>query len=93
MSNPNDDEIPRGPEDIPLKNYVSKHPIVILVTDVKSDRIIREERVDYSSSEARKWIGRISFWGTTHGYSITTMSEKDHEEWSRRLQDKELSKQ
>lgn len=76
MSDP--DDIPRGPEDIPLKGYVSQHPIVILIIDIKSKRKIREERINYSDADARRWLGRITHWATTNNYMVQTCSEKDY---------------
>lgn len=74
----NNEEIPRGPEDIPLKQYVSKHNIVILIIDAKSKRKIREERINYSDADARRWLGRITHWATSNHYIVQTCSEGDY---------------
>jgi hypothetical protein len=74
-----DYELPKGPEDIPLKGYVKVHPLVIIIKDIKSSRRIREERINYSEPEQRRWLGRITHWATTNGYSVETMSEADFE--------------
>lgn len=72
------EDIPRGPEDLPLRTYIKEHNLVIVLKDVKSGRRIREERINYSDSEARKWLGKITYFGTTHGYSVETFAEKDY---------------
>jgi hypothetical protein len=72
------DDTPRGPEDLPPKQYVRDFPLVVLVKDIKSGRIIREEHVNYSDSDARKWIGKLTFYMCNQGYSIVTMAEKDY---------------
>lgn len=71
-------EIPRGPEDIPLKGYIKEFPIVIIIYDIISNRPIREERINYSDGEARKWLGRICYWACANGYSVKTIAEKDY---------------
>lgn len=73
-----DNSIPRGPEDLPLKSFVKEHPLVIVLKDIKSGRRIREERINYSDPEARRWLGKITYYGTTHGYSIETFAEADY---------------
>ena len=70
--------IPRGPEDMPLQKYVAEFPMVIILKDVKSGRSIREERINYSDNEARRWLGRITYFACTNGYSVETMAEKDY---------------
>ena len=72
------DEVPRGPEDMPLRSYVAKHNIVILVIDVKSKMPIREERINYSDPELRRWLGKITYWATTNGYMVQTCAEADY---------------
>jgi hypothetical protein len=74
------EEIPRGPWDVPLKGYVKEFYIILLIKDIKSDRYIKEEKVNYGDSEIRKWLGRVSYWAWCHGYAIETMSLKDYEE-------------
>lgn len=71
--------VPRGPEDIPLKTYIKDFQVVVLIKDIKSNRYIREEKINYSDVNVRKWLGRISFWAWTNGYLIETMSLTDYE--------------
>lgn len=73
-----DQDIPRGPEDIPLQKYVSKLNLVIVVIDAKSKRKIREERINYSDKEARMWLGRITVWAASNKYIVQTCSEADY---------------
>lgn len=73
------EDIPRGPWDIPLKSYVKEFYIILLVKDIKSNRYIKEEKVNYSDPEIRKWLGRMSYWAWCHGYAIETMSLLDYE--------------
>ena len=73
-----EDNVPRGPEDMPLKGYVKDHKLVIILKDIKSGRRVREERINYSDPEARRWLGKVTYYGTTHGYSIETFAEKDY---------------
>ena len=73
------DDIPRGPWDVPLKGYIRKVQIILLIKDVISDRYIKEEKVDYGDPEIRKWIGRVSYWAWTNGYSVETLNLDDHE--------------
>lgn len=72
-------DIPRGPEDIPDRvGYVMNIELVIIIKDLKSQRKIREERINYSDSEARKWLGRITYHAIVNGYSVETMNAKDY---------------
>lgn len=70
--------IPRGEEDIPLRRVITNLPIVVVITDIKSNRKIREERVNFSDIEARRWLGKVTAWCVTNGYSITTCNEVDY---------------
>lgn len=72
------EEIPRGPEDLPLRSYIKEHNLVIVLKDIKSGRRIREERINYSDPEARKWLGKCTYYATTNGYSVETFAEKDY---------------
>lgn len=71
-------DIPRGPEDVPLRNRITTLPIVILIIDVKSKRKIREERIDFSDKEARGWLGKVTAWAVSNGYIIQTCAASDY---------------
>ncbi len=71
-------DIPRGPEDVPLRKKIMELQIVIVIVDIKSKRPIREERIDFSDREARSWLGRLSAWAFTNGYSIITCAASDY---------------
>lgn len=73
------DDVPKGPWDIPLKGYVKELFIIVLIKDIKSDRYIDEKKVNYSDPEIRRWIGRISYWAWNNGYLVETMLLKDYE--------------
>ena len=72
------DDIPRGPEDIPLKGYYKEFYIYVVIIDVISGRKIREEKINYGNLEARKWLGRITFWACNNKYEIRTCAEADY---------------
>lgn len=73
-----DDIVPRGPEDLPLKGYVKNHTLVIILKDVKSGRRVREEKINYSDPDARRWLGKVTYYATTNGYSVETFADKDY---------------
>lgn len=73
--------IPTGPWDIPLKEYVKVHSLMILITELKTDKVIGTYKVNYSEPEERRWIGRVSYWATTNGYSVETLSEEDYNKY------------
>lgn len=70
--------IPRGPEDVPLKEYVTDHPLVIVVKDIKTGKVVREETINYSDSKSRQWLGRVTLWATTNNYMVQTCAKKDY---------------
>lgn len=72
------EEIPRGPEDIPLPKYVSKLNLVIVIIDIMSGRKIREEHINYSDKDARMWLGRITVWAANNKYMVQTCAEADY---------------
>ncbi len=76
-----DNLVPRGPEDIPLKNFIKELFVVVLIKDIKSDRYIREEKINYSDPEVRRWLGRVSYWAWSSGYQVETLSLKDYNEF------------
>lgn len=72
-----------GPEDMPLREYVKTFPMVINVYDLKTDKIVRHEKIDYSNFDHRKWLGKISYWAAMNGCSVETMSAEDHEKYNK----------
>jgi hypothetical protein len=52
--------------------------LVIVLKDIKSGRRIREEHINYSDGDARRWLGKITYYATTNGYSVETFAEKDY---------------
>ena len=73
--------VPRGPEDVPLKSFIKELFVVVLIKDIKSGRYIREERINYSDPEVRRWLGRCSYWAWSNQYQVETLSLKDYEEF------------
>lgn len=73
------EEIPRGPENLPLKKFNNEpHWLMIVIVDCKSGRKIREEKINYSDREARLWLARVTYWSTTNNYEVRTCAEKDY---------------
>lgn len=75
MANEN---VPRGPEDIPLKNFSKVHYLMVTIVDIKSGRAIRAEKINYSEREARLWLGKVTYWATTNNYEVRTCAETDY---------------
>lgn len=73
-----DNDIPRGPEDVPLQKYINKLQLVIVIIDIVSGRKIREEHINYSDKEARMWLGRVSVWAASNKYMVQTCNEADY---------------
>lgn len=70
--------VPRGPEDLPLREYVKDHRLVILVYNLDNDVVLRKETINYSEPAERRWLGKITYWASVNGHSVETMSEKDY---------------
>lgn len=71
-----------GPEDLPLRGgYIKTFPMMILIRDLKVDKIIRKEQIDYGKIEDRRWLGRISYYCCTNNLSVETMSLNDFKEY------------
>lgn len=64
-----------GPEFAPLRNYVKSFKIIVEIFD-KDDNVIRTERMDYGEPEDRAWLGKLSFWSWSNGYSVETRQDK-----------------
>lgn len=58
-----------GPESLPLRNYIEHLPLTVTVYDDK-DNVMREEKIDYSTPDHRKWIGRVTVWACTNGFTV-----------------------
>lgn len=66
---------PSGPENKKLPEFNAKRtPVIVSVFDA-NDKLVREERIDYSDFEHRKWLGRITFWAITEGLIVETRGE------------------
>lgn len=72
------EEIPRGPEDMPLRSIVTEFYIMVTLIDIKSNRKIRVEKINYGNAEARRWLGKCTYYALTHGYRVETCAESDY---------------
>lgn len=70
-----------GEENLPPRHIVSRSiPILVLVYNLRdNDSVAIEKRIDYSSMEDRKWLGRITHWAVTNHHSVETMAIVDAE--------------
>ena len=64
----NNKPVPKGPWDLPLREYVKSFPIVVAIYD--GEKLVHEEKIDYGNYEHRKWLGRATYWATSNGYSV-----------------------
>ena len=71
---------PDGPENVPLNGFNKTFKVVVLIYDLKnSDNVIDMREIDYGLLDDRRWLGRVSFWAWSRGYSVETMSLADAE--------------
>lgn len=77
-------DIRTGDEFKPLKEFNIHCPTHVFVIDIKNDDVvIRHGQFDYANFEHRKWLGKLTFWALSNGYSIETVAKKDVEpEWN-----------
>lgn len=59
-----------GPESVPLREYIKSFPLIVTIFD--NDKVVREEKVDYSDKTHRQWIGKVTVWAITNGYTVET---------------------
>lgn len=72
-------KLPSGPWDVPLREFVKTFPIMVTIYNLKNNEIVKEQQIDYSSYEDRKFLGRITHWAITAGHSVETMALSDYE--------------
>ena len=71
---------PNGPENVPLMSFNKTFKVVVLIYDLKnSDNVIDMREIDYGLLDDRRWLGKVSFWAWSKGYSVETMSLADAE--------------
>lgn len=63
--------VPSGPEDMPLREYVKDFPITISIFDQK-DKLLRTENINYGNHEHRRWLGRVTHWACSQGWTVET---------------------
>lgn len=59
-----------GPESILLREIIKSLPIT--VTIFNNDKVINEQKIDYSNKDHRQWIGRVTVWAVTNGFTVET---------------------
>lgn len=76
-------DIKSGDEFKPLQQFNTYFPVHVFVLDIKDDNsVIRHGKIDYANRDHRSWLGRLSFWAMSNGYSVETVAAKDVErEW------------
>ena len=67
----------RGAENVPLKNINKDMPILVLVYDLRTDKLVEEKRINYGDAEERRYLGRISYWAFTNHCSVETYAIAD----------------
>jgi hypothetical protein len=72
-------EYRRGAENIPLKSINKDLPILVMVYDLATDKLVDEVRMNYGDAEDRKHLGRITFYALTHHCSVETIAIIDAE--------------
>ena len=77
-------EIPRpdpdGAENVPLSSFNKSFIVVVFIYNLKNnDEVIDMRQIDYGSLEDRRWLGKVSFWAWSKGYSVETMRLSDAE--------------
>ena len=71
---------PAGPESVPINGYIKSYKVAVFIYNLKKDdEIIDCREIDYANREDRAWIGKVSYWAWTNGYSVETMSLADAE--------------
>lgn len=64
------DDVPKGPEDAPLREYVKDFPVT--VTLYENDKLLREEKINYGNAEHRRWLGKVTYFAISQGYTVET---------------------
>lgn len=68
-----------GPWDIPLRQYITTLPIVVMIFNIQNDCIEKEIVIDYGNADDRKFLGKISFWAYSNGRSVECISKTDYD--------------
>lgn len=74
MNNKINAKTPTGPEDMPLREYIKSFPMTVSIYN--GDDLIREEHIDYGNFEHRKWLGKVTYWACSEGYTVETMKKE-----------------
>lgn len=68
-----------GIENFPLPEVIKDLPMIVILTELSTDKIVGTLELNYSNVNDRKHLGRITAWAVTNGHSVETMSRKDAE--------------
>lgn len=67
--------------DLPLRSYVKSFKMSVIVYSLKTDKPVLDTEMDYGNPEHRKWLGKLTYFACSNGYSVETMSLKDRENY------------
>jgi hypothetical protein len=67
--------------DLPLREYIKSFILNVTVYDLKTGKAILDTQMDYGNYEHRKWLGKLTYFSCTNGYSVETMSATDYEKY------------
>lgn len=72
-------EMARKPVDIPKPMADFDDPLIIMVyvVSLDDDKKIAEHKIDYSKADARKFLGKLTFWAINNRHYIQTMLLSD----------------
>lgn len=70
MSKENKSIIKGRPWDAPVREYVKHFPMMISVYD--GDKLVKEQEIDYGKYEDRRFLGKLTYWALTEGYTVET---------------------
>jgi hypothetical protein len=69
-----------GPENVPTGVYVKTLPIAVFIIDLKNnDTILMQYQIDFSKADDKQWLGRMSAYAWSKGWSVETMKLSDAE--------------
>lgn len=82
-------DLKSGDEFKPLRHFNTFFPCHVFVIDNKGDdnhdggHVVRHGEFDYADRDHRLWLGKLTFWALSEGYSVETVAKKDAEpEWN-----------
>lgn len=70
-------EYRNGVENVPLREINKTLPIMVMIYDLKTDNLVKEEKLDYGNFEDRKHLGRLTFWALSNHCTVETIAMID----------------